>query len=191
MLRYALLFLLAAITPAVAQPVTDYLNVPGPIVLGDTSYALAWSAQPAPDYTKQEYLPAGQSVDSFESMVIVEFLVGDATPAAIAQSQVAMLEQRKASDPLVNMDLLINDATGEVILDFVVSAADSNGNIIVEWNAYRYASATTSDGQSGGLLFAVSHRAYGDVAAKAFLADLATLRRQQIDRIAAAQLPAL
>lgn len=191
MLRYALLFVLAAISPALAQPVTDYLDVPGPIVLGDTSYDLAWSAKPAPDYTKQEYLPAGQTVDSFERMVIVEFLVGDATPASIAQSQVAMLEERKASDPLVNMDLLINDATGDVILDFVVSAADANGDIIVEWNAYRYASATTSDGQSGGLLFAVSHRAYGDADAKTFLADLATLRSEQIDLIAAAPLPAL
>jgi len=191
MLRYALLFVLAAISPALAQPVTDYLKVPGPIALGDTSYELAWSAQPAPDYTKQEYVPAGQSVDNFESMVIVEFLVGDATPASIAQSQIAMLEERKASDPLVNMDLLVNDASGEIILDFVVSAADANGDIIVEWNAYRYASATTSDGQSGGLLFAVSHRAYGDADAKTFLAGLATLRSEQIDRIAAAPLPAL
>ena len=132
MLRYALLFVLAAIIPALAQPVTDYLNIPGPIALGDTSYELAWSAQPAPDYTKQEYVPAGQSVDNFESMVIVEFLVGDATPASIAQSQIAMLEERKTSDPLVNMDLLVNDASGEIILDFVVSAADANGDI---WEA--------------------------------------------------------
>ena len=54
-----------------------------------------------------------------------------------------------------------------------------------------YAGARPSGGQSGGLLFAVSHRAYGDDAAKAFLTDLATLRREQIDLIAAAPLPAL
>lgn len=46
-----------AIAPAMAQEVTDYLGVPGPIVFDGTDYLLAWTSQPNPQYTKQEYLP--------------------------------------------------------------------------------------------------------------------------------------
>ena len=52
-----------AAAPALAQAV-DHLGVPGPIALGGQSYALAWSSQPSPDYTKQEYVPVGQTVEA-------------------------------------------------------------------------------------------------------------------------------
>lgn len=95
------------------------------------------------------------------------------------------LNQRKASDPLVNMSVIKNDKTGEVLLDFIVSAKSERGETIVEWNAYRYASR----GRAGLLLFAVSHRAYGSQDARTFLAELKRVRPAQIDRLAKAPLP--
>lgn len=177
--------------PALAQDVADPLGVPGPIAFDGKEYLLAWSSQPTPDYTKQEYVPAGDSVETYDSMIMVEFIVADLTPLDMAAAQVDVLNERKASDPLVNMDLIQNDQTGEVLLDFIVSSRDQNGQIIVEWNAYRYASAETTDGEMGGLLFAVSHRAYGDDASRAFMTKLSALRTEQLQALASAPLPAL
>ena len=65
-------------------------------------------------------------------------LTANVTPKDAAASQIAMLNERKAKDPLVNHEANVNEATGEVMLDFLVSGA-SKGKLVVEWNAYRYA----------------------------------------------------
>jgi hypothetical protein len=191
MLRLALVLVLALSGSAAAQDVIDYLGVPGPIVVGETSYELAWSSHPLPHYTKHEYVPEGQAVEDYQSMVMIDFLTGEVTPMGMAEIMMASLEERKATDPMVNMELIQNDATGEVILDFLLSAPDAGGNLVLEWNAYRYASDEDGEGNSGGLLFAVSHRAYGDAAADAFLANLGRLRDEQISLLASAPLPDL
>ena len=49
-----------------------------------------------------------------------------------------MLNKRKSTDPTVNFAILTNSKNGEIILDFILSAQDSKGEDIVEWNAYRY-----------------------------------------------------
>ncbi|MHA6732122.1 hypothetical protein [Devosia sp. A369] len=187
----AVLAVSLAAMPVMAQEVTDYLGVPGPIVFDGTDYLLAWSSQPNAQYTKQEYLPADQSPETYGSMVMVEFLAADITPAAMANAQVEMLNVRKQTDPLVNMAIIENGATGEIILDFIVSTKDTNGEYIVEWNAYRYASAESRDGQIGGLLFAISHRAYGNDAAKEFLGTLKGFSGSQVQALATTALPAL
>lgn len=187
----ALVAVSLAAPPVLAQQVTDHLGVPGPIVFDGADYLLSWSSQPNAQYTKQEYVPAGQSPETYDSMILVEFLAADATPLAMATAQMNMLSERKATDPLVNMDMMQNDATGEVLLDFIVSSKDGNGEYIVEWNAYRYASAETTNGVTGGLLFGISHRAYGNEAAKNFLGTLKDFKRGQVQALATTILPKL
>jgi len=182
---------LAIATPVMAQEVTDYLGVPGPIAFDGQDYALAWSSQPSPDYTKQEYVPEGQSPESFESMIMVEFLAADMGPLDMAKAQVDTLNARKATDPLVNMDLIQNEQTGEVLLDFIVSSKDGAGEYIVEWNAYRYANVENADGKQGGMLFAISHRAYGNAASEAFLGGLGDFKGPKIQALATTPLPEL
>ena len=176
--------------PASAQGVTDYLGLPGPIAFDGETYELSWSSQPNPGYTKHEYIPAGQVPETYETMIMVEVLAADIAPLAMATAQVEMLNERKATDPLVNMELIQNDQTGEVLLDFLVSSRDEAGDYIIEWNAYRYAAIETPDGAPAGLLFAISHRAYGDDA-EPFLKGLQDLRPRQIQALAAAPLPEL
>jgi hypothetical protein len=178
---------LVAHPPAFAQAkpkATDHLAVPGPLRLAGTEYLLAWSSQPAANYTKQEYVPKGEDPKTYTKMLLVEFLAGKLEPLAAARAQVAKLEERKGSDPLVNMDLIQNKSTGEVLLDFLISQKDAKGEYIVEWNAYRYAPH-----KDGVLLYGTSHRAYGNDAVRSFLQDLKTLRTTQIDALARAQLP--
>ncbi len=185
----SVLVVLALATPALAQQVTDYLGVPGPIAFNGTDYALSWSAQPTPQYTKQEYLPSGQVPEAYDNMLMVEFLAGDLKPASMAGAQMDLLTARKAVDPVVNMALTENPEKGEVILDFVLSGRDANGAIVVEWNAYRYAVKETAAGQTGGMLMAISHRAYGEEAAKAFLTSLQDFKAVQVRALAEAELP--
>lgn len=177
--------------PAHAQEIIDHLGIPGPIAFDGESYLLAWSSQPSDGYTKQEYLPAGQTTEAYDSMILVETLEADLTPIAMASAQVEMLNARKSTDPLVNMDLIQNGETGEVLLDFLLSERDEAGEYIIEWNAYRYAAIEGADGASAGLLFGISHRAYGDAAAKEFLQGLQAFRGEQIQILSMAPLPEL
>ena len=79
---------LFSVTPSLAQEATDYLDVPGPITLADTDYALSWSSNPQAGYFKQEYLPAGAVPERYQSMVMVEFLETDAPIADIARAAI-------------------------------------------------------------------------------------------------------
>lgn len=176
-----LIFAGAAVFPAFAQSAKDMLGAPGPITFQDTQFALAWSANPSAGYFKQEYLPAGQKLERYDQMFMVE-ASRSGTPEGAAAAKLAMLKKRKGSDPTVNWDIIRNNATGEIILDFILSEKD-----IVEWNAYRYARL----GKTGGIaLYAISRRGYGDKA-RDFLVNLKQSRPLAIKALAAFVAPVL
>lgn len=179
----AVLLLVTAGTAA-AQA-TDHIGVPCPIAFAGETYVLAYRLKPSPGYTKQEYVPAGQTVRRYHRMVLVERLTGNVGVTGVVGAQIRMLKQRKLSDPLVNFELIENRARDEVILDFVLSGKAADGQIVVEWNAYRYSRAA----RGGVLLFGISHRAYGDAAARDFLGKLKALRPSRIAALAGAALP--
>ena len=172
----------ALVAPAVAQE--DAIGIPGPIGFEDTDFALAWTSNPAPVYFKQEYLPEGETVEAYSQMFMVDVLTEGATPESAAADMIAGLDQRKADDPVVNYAMVANDATGELILDFLLSDA-SSGTVIVEWNAYRYVPYG-----DGFVLYAISRRGYDD-AATTFVSDLADWRAAAIEALATMELPAV
>ncbi len=174
---------------AFAEGAQDYLGIPGPIALGGADYALAWSSQPTPHYTKQEYLPAGQVPGTQTSMVMLEFLAGGISPADAVAQKVNELKARKASDPVTNYSVLEHKDGNELILDFILSGQTDNGEIIIEWNGYRYFTAEDAQGQHGVFLFAISHRAYGNADARRFMEGLSAFRTQQIDALGRAAKP--
>lgn len=177
----ALVIALAALlAPALAQE--DAIGIPGPIVFEQTRFELAWTSHPNPSYYKQEYLPAGQTPDSYNEMFMVDMLTEGATPESAAANMLAGLEQRKGSDPVVNYDMIANEATGEIILDFLLSDA-SGGTVVVEWNAYRY--VPRGDGLA---LYAISRRGYDDNAS-GFIAGLKGWRTTAIQSLATMELP--
>ncbi|MFV0369928.1 MAG: hypothetical protein ACK5KM_15875 [Hyphomicrobiaceae bacterium] len=181
--------LIIAANTAMAQRVTDYLGLRGPIKFAGTEYTLAWSSTPFKTYVKQAYLPKGQSPETYGNMVMVEFLAGNISPVKAATQQIAFLNKRRASDPITKYQVTQNRQSGEYILDFLLSSRDANGAIIIEWNGYRYAAATDRQGKSGVVLFGISHRAYGNTAAEAFLKKLATFKSEQIVTLAKMPLP--
>jgi hypothetical protein len=174
---------------ALSAEVADYLSIPGPIQFGGTSYVFAWSSHPSADYYKQEYFPAGQTSDHFDRMVLVEAIAKGIDVDGALRARVAALNQRKATDPLVNFAIVANRQNGETIIDFVIG--DETGKeSIVEWNAYRYAPLKVSGGGKGVLLFGISRRAYGDASTE-FLRQLKSARTADIDALARYPLPAV
>lgn len=171
---------IALVVPAVAQE--ELLGIPGPIVFEETEFALAWTSHPNETYYKQEYVPAGEAVESYSQMFMVDVLTEGQTPEVAAAGMIAGLQERKATDQAVNYDLIENKATGELILDFLLSDA-SSGTVIVEWNAYRY--VPFGDGL---VLFAISRRGYGDESTT-FLSGLKDWRQASIEALATMELP--
>ena len=51
-----------------ADPPVDHLSVPGPLRLDGIEFALAWSAARPPAIFRQEYLPAGQTLERYRQM---------------------------------------------------------------------------------------------------------------------------
>ncbi|HYM87460.1 MAG TPA: hypothetical protein VET30_12095, partial [Pseudoxanthomonas sp.] len=123
-----------------SPPTEERIGVPGPIKFGAQSFALAWTSHPVPTQYKQEYLPAGETVDRYSSMLMIDVTTSATTAKALAGKMIESLKARKATDPVVNYDVISNPASGELILDFVLSATGADGKDIIEWNAYRYSS---------------------------------------------------
>lgn len=175
-----MLALMALALPAFAQE--DAIGVPGPLAFEGTGFSLVWTSHPAPTYYKQEYLPEGETVEAYSQMFLVDVLTEGTTAEKAAADMIASLEQRKADDPVVNYAMVANDATGELVLDFLLSDA-SSGTVIVEWNAYRYVPYG-----EGFILYAISRRGYDD-AATDFIAGLTDWRMASIEALAVMELP--
>jgi hypothetical protein len=169
---------------ASAQAQDDAVGVPGPIVFEDETFDLVWTSHPTDVFYKQEYLPDGQGVEAYGQMFMVDVLLDGTTAEAAAANMIAGLQQRQATDPVVNFDVIQNNSTGEIILDFLLSD-ESTGTVIVEWNAYRYVPL-----DNGLAMFGISRRGYGDDV-EGFLADLADWRLSSIDALANLDLPAI
>lgn len=167
-----------------AAPV-ERLGIPGPISFAGTRYALAWTSHPSPALYKQEYLPAGETLERYQSMLMVDLRPSEGNAVQSAAGMVKTLNARKATDPVVNHDLLVKDDGSGALLDFVMSSKDASG-VIIEWNAYRY--TTTPDGR-GSQMVGISRRAYGDAAARALLTGLKESRAKDIDALAKMTVP--
>lgn len=178
----------AASMPAVALAPApeERMGIAGPIKFGDESYRLAWTSHPSPVFYKQEYLTAGQSPERYDSMLMIDFIASGTTVAESAQAMVHSLEARKENDPLVNYDMIVSEAGDQIILDFVLSAAGADGQMILEWNAYRY-----SVQGSGVRMVGISRRVYGDDVAPFLKNELRTVRARDIDLLSKLTLPAI
>lgn len=164
------------------QQVKEYLTVPGPVEFNNTKYNLSWSSHPNNSYYKQEYLPAGEKSETFTHMVMMEALTGNVSPKDAMINKVNELQQRKQTDPVTNYQFIENKATGEFMLDFVISS----GNI-VEWNVYRYTSQKNSKAL---VLFEYSRRAYG-AATTNFLKALKADRVKDVNTLATFKIPTI
>jgi len=171
-----------------SKPVTDYLNIPGPVTFNKEVFKLTWSSHPSATYYKQEYIGAKDNAEQFKKMVMIELLAGDARAADLAKAKMDELKQLKATNPLVNYEAF--QKNGEVMIDFLLSenSADGKKVNIIERNVYRYRQVTDKNGQKGVMLFAVSERAYGNDV-DAFLTSLKKTKTVLVNAVAAFAIP--
>ena len=160
----------------------DAVGAPGPFVLEGESFELVWTSHPTDTFYKQEYVPEGQSVEAYEQMFMVDVLTNGISVGEAAGTVIDGLKQRQANDPVVNFAMIENEATGEIILDFLLSD-DSSGTVIVEWNAYRYVPL-----EDGVAMFGISRRGY-DEGATELLQGLKDWRMGTIEALAVLELP--
>src|SRR5262245_39674120 len=86
----------------------DRLSLPDSIEFNGESYRLSWSSHPKPHYYKQEYLPASQTIDRFQRMVLIEAIVRGTDINGAVAAQLGMLNKRKSTGPTVNFAVLKN-----------------------------------------------------------------------------------
>lgn len=173
-----------------AEPIAaiDRLNIPGPIRFANTDFYLAWSAKNPPAYYKQEYVPRGETVETYRSMLLVEAIFSDnITIRQAVSAQIRTIKERKKSDPVTNFAVMAKEGSDEIILDFIMQAKSPKGELITEWNAYRY--KTVSGPTKGIALFAISRRAYGEAEALAFLKTLKETRSTDVNHLATTAFP--
>jgi len=170
------------------KPITEYLNVPGPIILNKDSFKLAWSSHPSSNYYKQEYIGSKDKLEKFKKMVTVEVLTGDVKAADLAKAKVSELKQLKETNPLVNHEVF--QKNGEIIVDFLLSENSSDGKKvnIIERNVYRYKEITDTNGKKGVMLFGVSERGYGNEV-DTFLSSLKKNKSALTNAVAAFGMP--
>ena len=169
------------------QKVKDYFSI-STVQYNKTMYQLSWSAHPSDTYYKQEYLSAGEKSEKYTHMIMIEAVVGDISLKDAVGTKINELEQRKKSDPVANYQVIENKATGEYLLDFVISQSSGGAGDVTEWNSYRYSNLKDKSGKKGIQLFAYSKRGYG-AATTTFLKNLKTERPKDINIFAAYKAP--
>ncbi|MDE6341123.1 MAG: hypothetical protein K2K93_02295 [Muribaculaceae bacterium] len=144
---------------AQAQEPVEYFNAGNPIKYCGTKYYLAWTENPADNYYVQEYLPKGESFESYNQMFTVSVLFCDRLPLESVQAKINELEQRKKTDPVTNY--MIAENNGEYILEFIVSDSPEGSFSTVEVDVHYYKQMTIN-GRKAIVLCFYSGRAYGD-----------------------------
>ena len=169
------------------QKPVDRLGVTGPVKFDNKAYNLSWSAHPSATYYKQEYMQAGEDVNKYKSMLMVEAAKGSVTPKAAMDSKIAELKEMGFTNPFISYENFALADKGEYILDFVVTqnTPDNKSAIIAERNVYRYRSLPNN---GGVVLFAISVRSYG-ADTKAYLANIKTGRNVLVDKVKAFSFP--
>jgi len=170
--------------------VKDLLGIKGPLEFNSTTFDLAWSDKPRENYYIQEYLPSGESPESFNQMMSVHLFLTDLTVDKMVSKKIGELEDRKKSDPLCNYSSFKSPDGNEIIVDFVLSE-DKEGQIpIIEFNAYRYKISDTGNGSKGIIIYAYSKRSYGDDI-DSFLVNLKEDRMKYLDEMSKSSIPAV
>jgi len=168
-------------------------SIPEDIEFLDEVYSLAWTSDPTPNYSKAEYLPEDEELPYYYNMLLVERLSG-LSLKDVVRAQVDFIKGlRENEDPARGgkiLNMMENPNTGEVLLVFVMSAADEEREMIWEWNAYRYSPVQTANGEEAVQLFGYSVRHYGnDDSVYDFLEELDDANAERVNAVLSAQIP--
>jgi len=158
----------------------DNLALPGPIIFDHTAFHLIESSKPIQRYSKQEYLPQGQSITNYSNMILIEYLAENISPQQAVAAKAQEIAQRKTTDSIANFAVYSATDPAEYSIDFLMR----QGNI-VEWNLYRYRTVA-----NGLALYGLSIRAY-DAELQKFVLNLSSTRTKMIPLFLTSPFPAI
>jgi len=168
----------------------DRLNVKGPLSFGNTSFKLSWTARPKETYFVQEYLPDGESLNSFNQMLTINLFVSDIEVKNAVDQKINELTKRKKTDKVCNYAVNESPDGKEFIVDFLVSETKDNKMTTVEFNVYRYKQIDIEGFKKAIVVYSYSKRAYGNEITT-FLESLGKERANYLNYMISSEIPAV
>jgi len=181
-----LIVLFAAMSNTIihAQPTSNAPSPPGSIQFMGETFSLRWESHPTPDHHLYEYFPPNQNRPRYHTMLLLDKVTNGLTPSEAVNQKMEFLKQRKGTDPVVTFDFFKHEASGEFILDFLVSENINGIGDVLEWDVYRYIPIP-----EGGILIGHSARAYNEEDGTDLLTTRTEFRQQIINALASLSVP--
>jgi len=175
---------------AIAGDDKDMIGVEGPLSFNETSFDLVWSDKARDNYYIQEYLPAGEQLETFEQMMTLHVFLIDMSIDDAVQSKLNELEKRSKTDAICKGSVAETASSDgkEILLDFLLSETQKDTPEIVEYNVYRYVPVNIGDGEKGILVYAYTKRAYGNNV-EGFLETINKERRNIVNQMGNTEVP--
>ena len=168
----------------------DRLNVKGPLSFGDASFKLFWTAKPKETYYIQEYLPEGETLNSFSQMLTINLFVSDIGVKNAVNQKINELTNRKKTDKVCNYEVSESPDGKEFIVDFLLSESKDNQMNIVEFNVYRYKQIDIESAKKAIVVYAYSKIAYGKEITS-FLESLGKERTNYLNLMISSEIPSI
>ncbi|HMR39766.1 MAG TPA: hypothetical protein PKA90_04995 [Ignavibacteria bacterium] len=168
----------------------DRIGVEGPLSFNNTSFNLAWSDKARDNYYIQEYLPAGEQVESFVQMMSLHVFLIDMSIDDAVQIKLNELDKRSKTDDVCkgSVNETVSSDGKETLVDFLLSEKQKDTPEIVEYNVYRYIPVNIGDGENGILVYAYTKRAYGKDA-EGFIDTINKDRRNIVEQMGNTEVP--
>jgi hypothetical protein len=185
----ALAAMLFSFTTIDQKPI-DRIGVKGPLKFNQTSFKLSWTAQPNDNYYVQEYVPVGETVESFNQMLTIHLFVTDLDAKEAVAQKVMELTERKKIDAVCNYQVTESPDGQEFVVDFLVGESEDDKMTIVEFNVHRYKQIEISKNEKALVIYSYSKRSYGADITE-FFKTLKSDRASCLNQMTVAEIPAM
>lgn len=175
---------------AFAQEPVEGIGVQGPLVFDNTQFHLAWTSHPNEHYWMQEYLPTGETVESFNQMLGIHLIETDFGVEEVIRRKMGELNERKSTDPVCNYQVTESPDGKEYMLDAIMGASEHDKMTAVEFTILRFKQVEIAKGKKAMLIYAYCRRSYGDNIMP-FLQTLGENRIGYLNAMIASEIPTI
>jgi len=173
-----------------SDDVKERLGVKGPLEFSNTSFNLTWTDKPRDNYYIQEYLPAGETFESFNQMMTIHLFLTNMSVKEAVDKKITELENRKRTDILCNSAVSESPDGTEYLVDFILSESKGDEMTIAEFNVYRYKNIDIGNNEKGIIVYAYTKRSYGENI-DSFLSKLKDERQDNLNQMVSVDIPSV
>jgi hypothetical protein len=187
----AMAFMICCTSINAQQKAQDHLGIPGPIQFDNASWQLANSAHPLPNFYTQQYVRAGDELDAYKKMLMINYLIDTMDLKHFVSLKVDQIQKLKENNSLVQYQ--VYNYNQDIVLDFLFTASNPDGQSVgvVERNVYRYTPMKDKSGKAAIRVFAFSERAYGASAIYKLMDNIKSNTPESIRIVSTFNVPAI